>query len=412
MSRSGCDKKILKISKKSDISGKIVSQMYFCDKLKFCAVGRDKMDGKERSRSWFCVLNNPQELYDGAPHVVAENVLEMWVSGSPTRTGAVAYCVSAQGLIHLHMVLEDSNVCRFSALKKLYPKAHLEPTKGTKEQAEDYINKRGKFEEKGEQVLYIAKFGEIKGNQGARKDFEVIEDLILSGKTPREIMDINFSYRRYEKMIKQAYYDKRIKETPFLRPVKVIWHVGESGSGKSYTAVKIAETRGEDSLYMYTDYENGGLDGYNGEPVLFMDEFRGQMKYSVLLGLLQGYRGQIHARYTNVIPLWNEVHITSVLPPDMVYQNMVCSNRDVDTLKQLMRRINTIVYHYIDVDGKYREYEIDGSRYNGYADLKRSALMADNDLDFDLLEIENLFSGNSGAEQLRIGDNDKAQIMA
>lgn len=97
------------------------------------------MESKASSKSWFCVFNNPQEVYSGEPEVIAEQVLEEWVKDHPTRTGAVAYCVSADGLHHLHMVLEDTNKARFSALKKAYPKAHLEPTMGNKQQAEDYI---------------------------------------------------------------------------------------------------------------------------------------------------------------------------------------------------------------------------------------------------------------------------------
>lgn len=342
------------------------------------------MDSRDSSRSWFCVLNNPQELYTGEPHEIAEQVLELWVKDQPTRTGAVAYCISSAGLIHLHMVLEDSNKARFSALKNTYPKAHLEPTKGTKEQAEDYINKRGKYQEKGEQVLYIAKYGEIKGNQGARKDFDYIQDLIEQGKTPNEIMDMNFGYRRYEKMIKGAYYSKRKKETPFLRPVDVIWHVGESGSGKSYTSYELVAEYGEDSVYMLSDYENGGLDNYNGEPILFMDEFRGQIRFSVLLTMLQGYKTPIHARYSNVLPLWNVVHITSVLPPEMVYKNMVSEHRDLDTMKQLFRRIKTIVHHWKDEsisgDKKYKKYELPMSEYENYEDLKCRAMICDRDL--------------------------------
>lgn len=332
------------------------------------------MDNKEKSRSWFCVWNNPQTEYpDSTPDKIAESVLEVWVSASPTRTGAVAYCISADGLEHLHMVLEDSNQARFSALKKLYPKAHLEPTKGNKEQAEDYINKRGKFTEKGEQVLYIAKFGEIKGAQGQRKDFEVIQELIDSGETPRQIMDKNFSYRRYEKMIRDAYFSKRYNETPVYRDIKCFWHVGDSGSGKTYTFVKYCEFYGSDNVYLLSDYDSGGLDLYNGEKYLFLDEFRGQIKFSTFLSILQGYKQQFHARYSNVYGLWSEVHITSVLPPDMVYKNMVAENRDIDTMAQLFRRINIIVYHWKDKDDHY-QFELPMSEYKGYEDLKSRAI--------------------------------------
>jgi hypothetical protein len=328
------------------------------------------MDSKESCKSWFCVLNNPQDIYTGEPHEIAHKCLDDWIDNRPTRAGAVAYCITAEGLIHLHMVLEDSQKARFSALKKTYPKAHLEPTKGTKEQAEDYINKRGKYQEKGEQVIYIARHGEIKGNQGARKDFEVIELMIEEGKTPREIMMSNFSYRRYDKMIKQAYFDKRNKETPYFRDIKVYWHVGETGTGKSHVSRIMIDEHGENHLYMYTDFLSGGLDNYCGEPVLFMDEFRGDLKYGELLKILQGYKMPLHARYTNIIPLWTEVHITSPLPPERVYMKMAEDNRDLDTQKQLFRRISFVVYHWKE-ENNYCQAEIPMSEYTSYEDMKR-----------------------------------------
>jgi hypothetical protein len=335
------------------------------------------LDSKESSKSWFCVFNNPQETYEGEPSIIAEKVLEEWVKNHPTRTGAVAYCVSAEGLIHLHMVLEDSNKARFSALKNTYPKAHLSPTKGTKEQAENYINKRGKYVEKGEQVLYIARHGEIKGNQGIRKDFDVLEELIVQGKTPREIMDMQMSYRRYEKYIKDAYFEKRNKETPFKREINVIWHVGETECGKSYTAKELAEKIGEDNFYFVSDYENGCFDKYNGEKILFLDEFRGQFKFSFFLSILHGYKAQSHARYTNIIGLWTEVHITSVLPPEKVYSRMVIENEDLDTIQQLLRRITTVSYHYKN-NNEYKRFDLPINEYHGYEDLKTQSQSDEN----------------------------------
>lgn len=329
---------------------------------------------KDSCRSWFCVWNNPQECYpDLEPPQIAEEVLKIWVEEHPTRTGAVAYCISKDGLKHLHMVLEDSGKARFSALKKLYPKAHLEPTRGNKAQAEDYINKRGKFEEKGEEVLYIARYGEIKGTQGARRDLGIIEELIDQGKTPAEIMDMSFSFRRYEGMIKSAYFAKRSKETPFFREVNIIWHVGESGTGKTYAAKQIVDEFGEDTLYMVNDYSSGGMDAYMGQKILFLDEFRGQIPYHVILSWLDGYKVQVHARYSNVLALWNEVHISSVVPPEKVYETMVFNNRDIDTSKQLFRRINTIMYHWKDKDG-FHQYALAGKDYRTMEDLRCRAL--------------------------------------
>ena len=325
-------------------------------------------------RSWFCVWNNPQECYpDLEPMEISEEVLRLWVENHPTRTGAVAYCISKDELKHLHMVLEDTGKAWFSALKKLYPKAHLEPTKGNKSEAEDYIHKRGKWEEKGEEVIYIAQYGEIKGSQGARRDLGIIEDLLDQGKTPTQIMDMGLAFRRYEGMIKSAYFAKRSKETPFFREVNVIWHVGESGSGKTYAAKQMVDEFGEETLYMVNDYSSGGMDAYIGQRVLFLDEFRGQIPYHVILSWLDGYKVQVHARYSNVLALWDEVHISSVVPPEKVYETMVFNNRDIDTSKQLFRRINTIVYHWKNNDG-FHQYELDAAQYRNLEDLRCRAL--------------------------------------
>lgn len=333
------------------------------------------MDTTTSCKSWFCVWNNPQDTYTDIandPAVMSERALETWVDGHPTRTGAVAYCISADGLHHFHMVLEDSNKARFSAIKKAYPKAHIEPTMGNKSQAEDYIQKKGKYAEKGEQVVYIARFGEIKGRQGERRDFALIEDYLEAGMRPDQIMALNFGFRRYEKMIRQAYYDKRKKETPFIREVKVFWHVGLSGSGKTYTAQLLMEQYGRDDVYIVTDYDTGGFDNYCAQRVLFLEEYRGQFRYSMLLNLIDKYMYEFHARYTNIVGLWTEVHITSVLAPEQVYNRMVQEGRQDDPIDQLKRRITTIVYHYKQGD-KYKTYEMPMTDYIDLNDLREKA---------------------------------------
>lgn len=322
-------------------------------------------------RSWFLVFNNPEKVYEGfTPEQICEKTLSLWVDQKPEkRTGVVLYCISSSGLHHLHMVLEDSSKSRFSSIKKLFPESHIEPTMGTKSDVEDYIHKRGKFEEKGEIIVCSSQQGEVKGRQGKRSDLSQIEELLNQGLTPKEIFKENFGYRKYDKMIRQGYYDKRCGETPLYRDVKVFWHVGESGSGKTHTFLDLCHDHGEDHVYIVSDYQNGGFDLYNGEQYLFLDEFRGQIPYSSLLSILEGYKKQYHSRYTNIYMLWDEVHISTVLPPEDVYKNMVQSNQSVDTMKQLMRRITSVIYHYKDESG-YHQYEIPGNEYISYESLK------------------------------------------
>ncbi len=207
------------------------------------------------SKSWFCVFNNPEEHgYTGTPQQIVDKILQQWIEDNPQRTCAITYCISPDGLKHCHAVLEDTKAMRFSAIKKTYPSMHIEPTKGSKSDAEDYINKKGKFQEKGEKMVCSARHGEIKGYQGQRRDLEIIEEMIGQGRTPNAIMDMSLQYRRYDKMIKEAYYRKRFLETPVKRNIVIYWHVGLSGTGKSHALVELAEEYGEDYIYIVTDY--------------------------------------------------------------------------------------------------------------------------------------------------------------
>ena len=66
----------------------------------------------------------------------------------------------------------------------------------------------------------------------------------------------------------------------------------------------------------------------------------------------------IGARYANILPLWEEVHITSVIPPEKLYKN-----REHDSIQQLLRRIHVIVYHWKDKEDNYHEREFPMSDY-------------------------------------------------
>lgn len=101
-----------------------------------------------------------------------------------------------------------------------------------------------------------------------------------------------------------------------------------------YTLVQLADQYGEDNVYIVSDYTSG-FDHYNGEPIILLDEFRGQLPYGIVLMILQGYKQQIHARYTNAWTIWDKVVITSPMTPYEVYNNM----ETLDKKEQLYRRI-------------------------------------------------------------------------
>ncbi|MEL7606056.1 MAG: hypothetical protein AAGU39_08380 [Sedimentibacter saalensis] len=321
-----------------------------------------------------------KEEYEN-PELLAEFLSYSWSASGKGRVAGIAICVSAKGLYHAHVSLYG-NLTTLGNVAKIMYDSHIEPQLGGKKELKGYLLKEPPYDENGEQVLYTKGMENIQDNKGKRTDIEEIADLLQQGFTPTEIMEENFAYRKYEKMIKSAYIDKRIKETPLIKDTHNEWHVGNSGSGKTYFYYQLCEKYTQEKIYMATDFENGGFDFYieqGAPPILFLDEFKGNMRYSQLLTILDKYsRTQTHCRYTNTYNLWTTCIITSIFPPDEVYSSMVeDEKKHRDKIDQLLRRLDLIVYHYKQ-NGEYKTFSIPASEYINYDDLKRCALEADN----------------------------------
>lgn len=320
-------------------------------------------------RSWFCVLNNPEkhfpELQGKTPEEICKFLSGLWCT-SESRSGGWAYCVSAEGLHHVHCVLECCSVIRLSAVKKIYPAIHAEPTQGNKSQVIGYIEKREEYE-KGEKVLYVHYVGEIQGRQGKRTDLEKVAELVADGMTPMEILKSNVNFYRLESYITKMYYQKRLEETPFHREVVVYWHFGETGTGKSYTATAYMEKYGRERV-AFINASSGGrfpFDSYQAQEILFIDELResgtdNAFNFETMLSVLDGYTVELRARFQNRLMLWNEVHITTPFTPLELYDYYM--KQKVNKIDQLLRRIRYYVYHYKDnTTGEYMVYQYDNA---------------------------------------------------
>ena len=337
------------------------------------------------SRSWFAVLSNPEEHgYVGSPEEICEILKNEWIKEHPLGRGWWGYCISTNGFKHVHMVLENSTVMRFSAVRKVYSKSniHLEITKGSRKQVLDYISKKSPYDEKGEKVIASCSYGNIEGFKkyslrNLQDTLIVIERLIDEGKTPTQIMEEDIRLRREEQLVRKCYMAKRYRETPPLRKVKVVWHAGGSSTGKSYTYVKLCELYGEENVFFSCDYSNkctATFEGYEGEKYVVLDEIKkGVIPYEILLTLTQGYKTSIHCRYQNVYALYDEIHLTSIYAPEDIYDSVVdYENKKKDSIDQLLRRISVYVYHYKE-NGEYKTFQLPGEDYIGYDDLKHRA---------------------------------------
>ena len=325
------------------------------------------------------------------PEFLADYLISLWTGSGTDRKAAVSVCVSSQGCYHAHIAC-TGNTTTLKRVSDIYFQSHVEPQKGGKKELTAYMLKEGKYEEKGERVLFSKGMETIQDAQGARTDLELIEEMLREGKTPEEIYAESFRFRRYDRMIRSEFLAQRIKETPLIKEMFNEYHWGSSGTGKTYTYIQLYEKHGEENVYICNDYSNsggsgGGFDMYANNPAKYivLDEFRGNMPYNTLLSLLDKYsRNQQHCRYANTYALWTNVYICTVYPIEKVYEMMVGeTSRTTDTFQQLMRRINKIVYHYRDINGEYKTFEMLPSEYISGRNMQLKAAISEN---FTLIE--------------------------
>ncbi|HEL0415119.1 TPA: replication protein RepA [Streptococcus equi subsp. zooepidemicus] len=357
-----------------------------------------ELNSKFKASSFCCVLNNIDKLFDlkdttfndpkysdetrkqveafranldpnktYSPEEMVEHLIYLWVDGKEeTRSAAANYEIGENGVHHSHLILEAKNQTRFSAIKKLYPAIHIELTRGTRDDVTAYLNKTGKHAEKAHTtVVPMMNHGIIEADQqGKRTDLETIQELLEAGLTPEQIMRQNLSYRRFSKMIKEHYYQMKVENAPLVKEMSVYWHQGPPGGGKSFQQIQLKKEFGHDSVYVLSDYGTGGMDNYTGEPILFMDEFKGDVDYQTFLKLLDVYPNQVHARYTNIYALWSEVHISSIFTPREIYNLLVPKEQQKhDPIEQLYRRIHTVVYHTKTSDNQYKTLKMTMTDY-------------------------------------------------
>lgn len=311
---------------------------------------------------------------------VAEFVTEKWDESAREnmRTCAVAVCMSEQGTYHLHMALYTKNPTTLRNVSSILGNSHVEPQLGGKKALTDYMIKKGKYEEKGEEVLYTIGIDNIEDVQGKRSDLEEIEDLLDKGWTPDQILDQNLRYYRYEKAIRARFARMKLRSMPRRRPVYTEYHFGDSRSGKTFCYNELCDKIGEDEIYLFTDFDNqssGGMDKYldAGAPrAVFMDEFKGKgVSYQKLLVMMNEYpKMQTHARFENTYNLWDIFVITTIFAPEELYLIMVGeTERNIDSYEQLRRRLKKIVFHFKNDNGEYMTYTMKGDEYVDREDL-------------------------------------------
>jgi len=120
---------------------------------------------------------------------------------------------------------------------------------------------------------------------------------------------------KYSKFAERVHEMSLKRKTRDFRHIEVIVHWGDTGTGK---------TRGpyDEGAYKWNPENVEWWDGYDGEPVLLIDEFYGQIKPARLLTLLDGYQCRLPVKCKFTYAQWEKVYITCNVHPDSWYPDV------------------------------------------------------------------------------------------
>lgn len=194
-------------------------------------------------------------------------------------------------------------------------------------------------------------YGEMP-EQGSRSDLRALCSRIMAEELKVEdiLLDDPNLFHQYGRTF-QATEDLMRRKRRRTCMTKGLWLWGLTGTGKSHHAWSVAP-HGE--IYRKMS-DTAWWDGYDGQMVVLLDEFRGEMKYHYLLQLLDKYPVSVPVKYRDPVPFTSErIIITAPLPPAGIYKGQAMKE---DPLAQLYRRCD-VVECYIE-DGEYKRRATD-----------------------------------------------------
>ncbi|GAI08280.1 unnamed protein product, partial [marine sediment metagenome] len=231
--------------------------------------------------------------------------------GSVCDTPATGICrylvmgreVGEGGTPHLQGYLEMTERKRIQWLKdNISLRAHLEPRRGTREEARDYCMKDGDWIEVG--------FWREE-ERGRRRDIEIMVEQASQGVSfydaaLEEPTSAHFAFA-YTKLLE----GRALAETPAHRLVHVTVKIGPTGCGKTRAAFSCFP-----DLFLQ-DCSSGSeiwWDGYSGQTRLILDDFAGCIPFRYLLRLLDVYPIRLKVKGAFTYGVWSEVIITTNVP--------------------------------------------------------------------------------------------------
>lgn len=278
-----------------------------------------------RSRNWVFTINNPSDEHIFALRSVIDGGRAKFIQFQGER--------GEGGTPHLQgvVVFNDAVELRHAKLRLGTPVAHLEPMRGTFQQAIDYSSKE---ETRALDVCEPYEGGLRPANRvatrGARTDWDAIRQACEEGKDLATIAadfpQQAIVYSRGISTLSSAYYGPRRAKT------QILWYYGSTGTGKSRKA--------------FEDYPDAYVkmgdckwwDGYSQQSCVVIDDYRPSLcPFNELLRLLDRYPHRVECKGSSIHFNSPTLIITTPKSPRETW-----ASRTEEDIAQLIRRIDEI----------------------------------------------------------------------
>lgn len=296
-----------------------------------------------QARDWCFTVNNPKlseiEMYNyiKAMHNVKYCTFVREKGGGTQN--------NPNGTEHHQGYIEFTIPMRFSKVKDLFSEttigvnAHIEPREYSRKTCINYIRKTGNhLNKKCTQISDIYEVGEF-SIQGKRND---IYDMYLMKKEGFTDLEITVNYPQYARHSKYitdlVYQEKTRRYKTQYRDMSVFYIYGPTRTGKTRY---VYNKYGYENVYTAEGYDpNKMFDGYNGEDVLLLDEFRSGLFLGTLLRYIDGHPIKATCRYQNKQLCYTKVYIVSNWALEEQYPEIQSTDRE--TWKAFIARLNGV----------------------------------------------------------------------
>lgn len=264
---------------------------------------------------------------------------------------------------HTHVYIVFRNARSFNKIKACFEAAHIDRCFGSHDQNIDYVFKQGKWEQdaKGETNLRDTHYEagtRPENNQGRRTDLAAVKEMIDDEKTVDEIIDafpnLIFKYDQIGRLVEMK-KDKKYKRE--FREVEVYYIWGPTKSGKTYY---VFDHNDIEQVYRMEDGKNP-FDNYNGEDVLFMDEYHSDLSIGMFLKLTDKYPVHLVRRYYNKVVRYHKVYVVSNVPIEAQYPEI--ASMDPNTYDAFLGRFKAFIHFESrtkrTVYNDYNDYRLD-----------------------------------------------------